>query len=109
MILINVQTMHDSESALDATSTCIFGRAVHQSEEARESKWFSQVAGQFVNHPKYGAAFEWKGKAIVKHKCFGCGEIGQDWGTSGNNYILFFKYHQFYCQDAASLFSTTMV
>ena len=75
MILVNVQTVHYSKSALDATSTCVFGRAVHKSEEERKSKWFSQVAGNYVIDPIYGGAFQWGGKPVVKHKCDDCGGV----------------------------------
>lgn len=87
MILTNIQTARYAGTALDATATCVFGRAVHASEEERNSTWFAQVAGKFVDHPEYGTAFESAGEALVKHKCEGCGEYGQDCGATGNNYI----------------------
>lgn len=108
-VFANIQKAHYGGSALDATATCIFGRAVRVSEEERKSVWFSKIAGHFVNDPTYGAAVSWNSEPIVKHKCRGCGEFNQDWGDSGNNYIALYKQRNFYCQDAASLFKTTMV
>ena len=104
MILINIQTSRYSGSALDATATCIFGRAIHVSEEERNSQWFSQVAGNFINDPIHGGAFQFAGKTVVKHKCDDCGGHNQDWGQLGNNYLELYKQRNFYCQDAASLF-----
>lgn len=109
MILRNVQSSRYSGTALDATACCVFGRAVQESEAERKSEWFSKVAemGTFSGVPVHGAAFSWIGKPVVKQKCHGC-DSGQDWGSTGNNYILLYKQRQYYCEDAASLFSTTL-
>lgn len=106
MLLTNIQTSRYNAGALDATSTCIFGRAIHVSEEERNSTWFSTVAGKVVNDPVWKGAFQWNGQPIVQHKCNNCGGT-QDWGNTGNNYINLYKQRNFYCQDAASLFRTT--
>lgn len=103
MLLLNIQTSHYGPSALDATATCIFGRAIHVSEDERKSQIFSQIAGHFVDDKIHGAAYQWNLRTVVKHKCNNCGE-GQSWGNSGNNYIALYKQRNFYCQDAASLF-----
>jgi len=109
MILVNIQKVHYSKSALDGTGTCVLGRAVHQSEEERNSTWFSKIAGTFVNDPTHGAVMSWNSEGIVQHKCKGCGGSGQSWGDSGNNYVELYKQRKYYCEDAASLFKTTMV
>ena len=108
MILTNIQTSHYSHSALDATSTCLLGRAIRVSEEERNSTQFTRVAGKFVNDEKrYGGCFQWNGQLLVQHKCDDCGNAGQDWGATGNNYLQLYKQRNFYCQDAESLFRTT--
>ncbi|KAL7533318.1 hypothetical protein ACHAXR_005171 [Thalassiosira sp. AJA248-18] len=108
MLLLNIQTSHYSGTALDATATCILGRAIHVSEAERNSTWFAKVAGNFVNAPPLGGCYKWNGQLIVQHKCDDCGGAGQDWGDTGNNYIELYKRRNFYCQDAASLFRTTV-
>jgi len=105
MQLINIQTSRYSGAALDPVGTCCFGRAIHVSEEERNSQRFSQVAGKFLNDPEHGGAFQFSGRTIVKHKCDDCGQ-NQDWGKLGNNYLDMYKRRQFYCEDAASLFHT---
>ena len=101
LLLINIQTAHYGPSALDATSTCIFGRAIQMSEKERNVENFSLVAGKHTS-----GKFEWRGKDIVLHKCEGCGG-GQDWGETGNSYTLLYKHRRFYCEDAASIYATT--
>ena len=101
LLLINIQTAHYGPSALDATSTCIFGRAIQMSEKEHNSENFSLVAGE---HTK--GKFKWRGKDVVLHKCEGCGG-GQDWGETGNSYTLLYKHRRFYCEDAASIYTTT--
>ena len=73
MQLINIQTSRYSGTALDPVGTCCFGRAIHVSEEERNSQRFSQVAGKFLNDPEHGGAFQFSGRTIVKHKCDDCG------------------------------------
>ena len=108
MLLQNVRSSPYTKTALDATSTCLFGRAVAESEKDRSSQWFSKIAGKFVHD--LGGSFSWGGQVIVQHKCDGCGaseKRNQDWGDAGNDYIMLYKEKNFYCQDAASLFRTT--
>lgn len=108
MLLQNVRSSPYTKTALDATSTCLFGRAVAESEKDRNSQWFNQIAGKFVHD--LGGSFSWGGQVIVQHKCDGCGaseKRNQDWGDAGNDYIMLYKEKNFYCQDAASLFRTT--
>lgn len=106
MILINIQTNHYAGTALDATATCIFGRAIHVSEAERNSTVFSKMAGKHVWEEPLGGIFQWNGKPIAVHKCKECGGLAQDWGDTGNNYIQIYKARNYYCQDAASLFLT---
>ena len=107
MLLTNIQSSHYGQKTLDTTSTCLFGRAIQVSEKENNSTRFSQIGAKFINTDKrVGDSFHWKGKFIVKHKCAGCGD-GQDW-AGGNNYNHIYKKKTYYCEDAASLFRTTV-
>ena len=64
--LVNIQQTHYGQIAFDAGSNvCVFGRAIYESENERNSTWFSTVAGQ---PGSAGWTFHWNGHPIVLHK-----------------------------------------
>lgn len=45
---------------------------------------------------------------VIQHKCNGCDSSKDSWGTDGNDYWKLHEEQTYYCQDAPSIFATTV-
>lgn len=108
LILMHVQSRYHGDHPLDTTGVCVLNEAIRQVEQeaplqhlisAKPS--FAKIAGRYERE-----AFRIEGEAIVIHKCARCGWT-QKWGDNGNSYVTLHAHKNYYCEDAASLFSTT--
>lgn len=96
--LLNVQGTVYGNSPLFPTGPCLLGWAVRLHDEDFGDTNYQGPTFFDDSH------FHWNERAIVKHKCEGCGQK-QTW-TGGNDYNTLYNNQVYYCQDAASIFKT---
>ena len=95
--LLNVQGSVYGNNPLSPTGPCLLGWAVRLHDK--------DFGDTNYRGPTFSDnQFHWNGRAIVEHKCKGCGQ-DQRW-TGGNDYNTLYSNQIYYCQDAASIFKT---
>ena len=109
MILINVQTEHYEKHALFSTGPCLFGKAfdeyvTKQNPDGSRMRLGYYQANYIKNKPddvnKTGQ------ELYVMHKAIG--SIHDQTWVHGNNYNKMFEKHEYFCEDAQSLFRTAV-
>ena len=112
MSLWNIQQEQYDRNVIFTTGPCLFGRAIHKyiGEQSRSIQERLRLGAYHMSmetkeHGHISQIWENSDQTeppMILHKCLGCGQT-QSW-TMGNDYNKKFEEHDFYCEDARSLF-----
>ena len=89
-------------SPLHSIGPCAFGKVIDKEQYSSLGLGAYRHTAPGTQGRSNSGAFYLNGKAIVLHKCKGCGE-DQNW-SNGNNYNELWKKKTNYCEDAPSIF-----